>query len=302
MKRINRKGEKNGKLTNIGPAPSVGGHAYHHAQCECGQVVTVANSNRAKTLSCGCGREDYLLTDEWIDVVGTHGLLYAYGYIPPSLTVGQGAVRSSRKTGYWLCRCRGCNSWVKVSTSALKTGRTMACTACTPAFYENLWEQERLWITPAVKLTWTRNSFYSMRRRVRDKAPGYENGTVCPQWLGSGGFAQFLKDMGLRRHRGLSIERINGLKGYEPGNCMWADDPTQRRNKSTSRYFNVEGKKTNLVDFAATLGQKANLVSRKINRLLEAGFTEDEAVEQILAAQCAVNHNAPPTQLERLTA
>jgi hypothetical protein len=32
-----------------------------------------------------------------------------------------------------------------------------------------------------------------------------------------------------------SIERVNNSKGYEPGNCVWADWKTQARNRRNTR-------------------------------------------------------------------
>lgn len=60
--------------------------------------------------------------------------------------------------------------------------------------------------------------------------------TVCERWMHS--FENFLADMGSRPSRRHSIERIDGSKGYEPGNCIWATREQQARN--TRRNVNVE--------------------------------------------------------------
>lgn len=51
--------------------------------------------------------------------------------------------------------------------------------------------------------------------------------TVCPAWLQS--FNTFLADMG-SRPTGLTLERIDNDRGYEPGNCKWATRKEQRHN------------------------------------------------------------------------
>jgi hypothetical protein len=51
---------------------------------------------------------------------------------------------------------------------------------------------------------------------------------VCDRWLNS--FENFLTDMG-ERPRGYSIDRIDPNGNYEPSNCRWADNKTQRHNQ-----------------------------------------------------------------------
>jgi len=53
--------------------------------------------------------------------------------------------------------------------------------------------------------------------------------TVCDRWRES--FAAFLADMGPRPSKRHSIDRVDGTKGYEPGNCRWALPTTQARNR-----------------------------------------------------------------------
>jgi hypothetical protein len=50
--------------------------------------------------------------------------------------------------------------------------------------------------------------------------------TVCDRWRD---FRNFLADMG-ERPAGKTLDRIDGMKGYEPGNCRWASATEQRRN------------------------------------------------------------------------
>ncbi len=53
--------------------------------------------------------------------------------------------------------------------------------------------------------------------------------TICDRWKNS--YENFLKDMGRKPSKDLSIDRIDNSKGYFPGNCRWADIITQNNNR-----------------------------------------------------------------------
>jgi len=59
--------------------------------------------------------------------------------------------------------------------------------------------------------------------------------TVCDEWKGKNGYANFLKDMGPRPTKRHSIDRIDNSKGYYPENCRWATPKQQANNKSNSK-------------------------------------------------------------------
>jgi hypothetical protein len=61
---------------------------------------------------------------------------------------------------------------------------------------------------------------------------------VCERWVGDHGFENFLVDMG-ECPAGLSIDRIDNDRGYEPGNCRWATRTEQARNKTTTKLNEV---------------------------------------------------------------
>jgi hypothetical protein len=72
-------------------------------------------------------------------------------------------------------------------------------------------------------------------RCARD--PKYVGITVCERWANS--FANFYADMG-DPPEGLTLDRIDGTKGYSPDNCRWATYKEQNRNLKSNKLINGE--------------------------------------------------------------
>ena len=88
------------------------------------------------------------------------------------------------------------------------------------------------WINPSTTSTYI--AWRNMRRRCSSPTDsswhhyGGRGIKVCPRW---DSYDQFVKDMGLKPF-GLTLERLNTNKGYEPGNCAWV---TMRNNINNRR-------------------------------------------------------------------
>jgi len=64
-------------------------------------------------------------------------------------------------------------------------------------------------------------------------------------------FTNFLIDMGQRPTKKHSVDRFPNIDGdYSPDNCRWATDYQQSRNKRNNRWFEYQGKKMILADWA----------------------------------------------------
>jgi len=87
------------------------------------------------------------------------------------------------------------------------------------------------------------NVWESMLTRCRNPrhhtypAYGGKGITVCERWFS---FDNFYEDMG-PRPPGYWIERRDSKGNYEPGNCRWANDQQQSRNRSSNLIFTVNG-------------------------------------------------------------
>nr|WP_321985311.1 hypothetical protein [uncultured Lichenicoccus sp.] len=105
--------------------------------------------------------------------------------------------------------------------------------------------------------TW--NIWKGMRQRCGNpKSPSFQwygarGITVCDRW---NSFQAFLEDMG-ERPEGLSIDRIDNERGYEPGNCRWADAEAQANNKRQSDVVGSKNPNARLTEAQAREIKKA---------------------------------------------
>jgi len=72
---------------------------------------------------------------------------------------------------------------------------------------------------------------------------------VCKRWSN---FQAFLKDMG-ERPIGKTLDRINTLADYKPGNCRWATPSEQQRNKISSKKITANGITLLLIEWSEKL-------------------------------------------------
>jgi len=104
-----------------------------------------------------------------------------------------------------------------------------------------------------------------MKRRCKSDPNYTRNGTtVCEEWAND--FAAFLRDMG-EVPEGMTLDRIDGTKGYEPGNCRWATYAEQNRNRSTNVWV---GDKT-----AADVAKENGLFHSTVTYRLKHGLPVD---------------------------
>lgn len=101
---------------------------------------------------------------------------------------------------------------------------------------------------------------------------------VCERWAS---FANFLEDMGMPPQPGLSLERTDSDKGYEPGNCVWATNAQQARNKTSNRFYTLGDKTLCLSDWASDLGISFGSLKERIAKWpLERALTTPKLPNQ----------------------
>jgi len=127
----------------------------------------------------------------------------------------------------WRCIC-DCQTEHSAAVNSLRSGLVKSCGCLAAETAGALAKTHGQYGTPAYKV-WDG----MMQRCGNPNNTGYKRYggagiTVCERWRD---FANFLSDMG-ERPKGLSIDRIDNTRGYEPGNCRWATSRQQRMNQS----------------------------------------------------------------------
>lgn len=189
----------------------------------------------------------------------------------------------------WACRC-DCGKEVLVNGSNLTKGATKSCGCLLLEWSSQLGSNPEFVKTRSEKLvrhghkrrsgmSVEYGTWLAIKRRCQDpKCKDYPSWggrgiTVCQRWSDS--FEVFLEDMGERPADKTSIDRINGSKGYEPGNCRWADAMEQGENKATNLPVSFGGVEyPSLREACRTLGLRYTTVFARTR----SGYTIEQAL------------------------
>jgi hypothetical protein len=87
--------------------------------------------------------------------------------------------------------------------------------------------------------------------------------TICSSWLAS--FEHFIADMG-PKPEGLSLDRIDNDRGYEPENCRWASRWEQNANQRRTLLLTLNGETLPLENWAHKIGLNPKTVWARVSR------------------------------------
>jgi hypothetical protein len=169
-------------------------------------------------------------------------------------------------TAYQVCQCECGNAGVH-NAASLRRGNSLSC-GC--LHKESVARNGRANRTHGKTNTSEYKCWRSMKRRCESqvvrsyKDYGGRGIKVCDRWLGDSGFENFFQDMGSKPSSKHSIDRVDVNGNYCPGNCRWATDSEQRRNRRTSKIITHSGKSQCVQDWASELGIPASTLRHRI--------------------------------------
>lgn len=124
---------------------------------------------------------------------------------------------------------------------------------------------------------------YSIWRHMRDRCYNPNNAwfhlyggkgiTICDEWSDYHTFKKWALANGYADN--LSIDRIDGNKGYCPDNCRFADAITQSNNTSRNVFIEYKGKRQTIAQWEREMGFPRHFLQKRLKK----GWTVEAAFE-----------------------
>lgn len=135
--------------------------------------------------------------------------------------------RASRRR-HWLCRC-DCGTVKSVDGHNMRSGASTNCGCRKAQISRALFTTHGATKTPLYKCWRNMHSRCSNPNMIEFPRYGGRGIVVCDEWKRFEPFQEWAKASGFQP--GLTIDRIDNDKGYEPANCRWTDRATQCLNR-----------------------------------------------------------------------
>jgi len=178
------------------------------------------------------------------------------------LTIVELAGKSKDRQKVYLCKC-DCGKKIKAISGNLKKGNTKSCgcirkektsVRMSKLNFKHGETNTKLWKTWKGIVERTTSVKSSHYKRYGGAGIGIYN-----DWKIYENFAKYIGQPPSQAH---SIDRINNLKGYEPGNIRWATAKEQAANRKTNVMVMVNAQKLILSDAAKILNISKSTASR----------------------------------------
>lgn len=238
--------------------------AKAEVQCDCGVVkaTPIQYLRNGQSRSCGCGRYDPRPATSPINIGDVFGIL----------TVVQLLGTNGRKREV-LVQCE-CQTRKVVDESSLRSGTIKSC-GCFRR--QRMAQFNHPHGQSGSRRTVLYRTWEGMRTRCSkpERYPTYIGIRVCPEWDDSfAAFRDYVDENLGPRPDGYSLDRIDNLKGYEPGNIRWSTAKRQARNRRSNVDVTIDGITHCIADWAEINGIHQSVVQTRLRN----GWTLTDAV------------------------
>lgn len=179
--------------------------------------------------------------------------------------------RDRRGNLRWLCLCK-CGVKRTVTGTSLVNERSKSCGCLKTQITTERFTKHGLHGAPAY------GSWMAMMNRcncLSNKAYSDYGGrgiSVCERWLS---VENFLADMG-PKPKGMSLDRIDNDRDYEPDNCKWSTPSQQQRNTRNNRCLTYKGQTRCLAEWAEIFNLNYGTLRTRIKR----GWSAERALNE----------------------
>ena len=177
----------------------------------------------------------------------------------------------------WLCECCCDNKTrIVVNTQNLRNGHTKSCGCLRIEEAKKSIKINHAPIKHGKSNTRLYKIWYAMKDRCYNPKNkkyalyGAENKQVCDEWQEFEPFYEWAMENGYKEN--LTIERIDGTKGYNPKNCKWASYTEQNNNKRDNHYLTYNGETKTIAQWA----REKDFPRSTIDNRLRYGWNDDK--------------------------
>ena len=179
---------------------------------------------------------------------------------------------NNRKKAVWKCKC-DCGKYTEVPTYNLTTGNTQSCGCLhietTRKNIKKAIDKQTKYHTEAEKIIY--HTFSQMKRRCyKPKCKAYVNYgargiKIYDKWVKEPElFYKWSIDNGWEK--GLSIDRINVEKNYEPSNCRWVSNVVQQNNRRNNSYLEYRGEIHTQAEWSRILNIPVGTIADRVRK------------------------------------
>lgn len=171
----------------------------------------------------------------------------------------------------WNCLCE-CGTKKVVKGSLLTRGRTKSCGCLNKELTTAARKTHGMSRTPFYQV-WNTMIMRCHNSNVKSfESYGARGIKVCERWRT---FENFKTDMWPGYKPGLTLDRLDNNKGYDPGNCEWATPRQQANNTRRNRLITYKGETLTMSEMA----RKHELKISTLKRRMYLGWGVEKALE-----------------------